>query len=466
MSALRLLILLSLTIFCGEMAIMVALDYVHIENEIVTNIVDASTLVVIVFPFLYFFIFRNTMQKNKDLTATQQQLLAAKEELEQRIAERTNEVTATNGELKQTVARLNIRRMEMARLSEMVNFFQACRDLDEALGLAKSQWQSMFPGLSGTLFLMKASRNLLEKAVTWGQPFDIEPCHLPDECWALRRGKPHKTGGADGMAACRHLSSVETHRHICLPLSAHGETLGTLCLHVPEALDGGHDHGDRRNGDREAFYTAVAESLALAISNLRLRETLRHQAIRDQLTGLYNRRYLLETIERELHRAAVRDQCLTVVMLDMDHFKRFNDTFGHAAGDAVLARFGVILREWKRGEDIVARYGGEEFAVVLPDMPADLAFERLELLRKTIETTAIEHHGQLLPPLTISGGLAVYPLHAVDRDDLIGIADKALYRSKQEGRNRMTLASDTAGLIHMVEEAAQTVSLSAPTRAA
>lgn len=466
MSALRLLLLLSVTIFCGEFAIMFALDYVHIENEFVTNIVDATTLVVIVFPFLYFFVLKTIVTKNEDLTATHQELLAAHEELEQRIKERTNEITVTNRELKQTVARLNFRRVEMARLSEMVNFLQACRDLDEALGLAESQWQSMFPGLSGTIFLMKASHNLLERAVGWGQPLDLEPCHLPDECWALRRGKPHKTGGTDGMAACRHLSSAETHRHICLPLSAHGETLGTLCLHVPLGLEGAHDNGDRRNGDREAFYTAVAESLALAFSNLRLRETLRHQAIRDQLTGLYNRRYLLETLERELHRAAVRDQCLTVAMLDMDHFKRFNDTFGHAAGDAVLARFGVILREWKRGEDIVARYGGEEFAIVLPDMPADLAFERLESLRKTIETTVIEHHGQLLPPLTISGGIAVYPLHAVDRDALIGIADQALYSAKRDGRNRFSVADASAGLAGMIEAAEHADSSAAATRAA
>jgi diguanylate cyclase (GGDEF)-like protein len=348
----------------------------------------------------------------------------------------------------------------------MVNFFQACRNLDEALGLAESQWKSMFPGISGTLFLMKASHNLLEKAVAWGQPFDIEPCHMPDECWAVRRGKPHKTGGSDGMTPCRHLPAAGSHRHLCLPLSAHGEMLGTLCLHAPAGLDGSSDHGDRRQGDREAFYAAVAESLALAISNLRLRETLRHQAIRDQLTGLYNRRYLLETLARELDRAGMRDQFLTVAMLDMDHFKRFNDTYGHAAGDAVLARFGVILRDWKRGEDLVARYGGEEFAIVLPDTPADLAFERLESLRKIIETTAIEHHGQLLPPLTISGGIAVYSLHAVDRDALIGIADEALYSAKREGRNRITVARATADLAHLVEAAERADATFAPTRAA
>ena len=451
MTALRVLILLSATIFCGELAIMLVLDYVQIESTLVSNIVDASTLVVIVFPFLYFFVLKTIMAKNEELTGAQHQLVTAKQELEQRISARTDEIAVANRELKQTVARLNFRRAEMARLGEMVNFFQACRNLDEALGLAQSQWQSMFPGVSGTLFLMKASHNLLEKAVAWGPSFDIEPCYAPDECWALRRGKPHKTGGADGMAPCRHLASVGTHRHICLPLSAHGETLGTLCLHIPEAAEHRHDHDDRRSGDREAFYGAVAESLALAISNLRLRETLRHQAIRDQLTGLYNRRYLLETLERELHRATVRDQPLTVAMLDMDHFKRFNDTFGHAAGDAVLARFGILLRQWKRGEDIVARYGGEEFAVVLPDMPADLGLARLESLRKAIETMVIEHHGQLLPPITISGGIAISSNDAVDRDALISIADAALYSAKRDGRNRICVADPSTDLAHGVQ---------------
>jgi diguanylate cyclase (GGDEF)-like protein len=461
MSALRLLILLSLTIFCGEFAIMLGLDYVQIRNESIANIVDATTLIVIVFPFLYFFVLKTVVAKNKDLTAAHRQLVAAKEDLEQRIAERTNEITVTNRELKQTIERLNVRRTEMARLSETVNFFQACRNLEEAFGQADSQWQSLFPGLSGTLFLMKASHNLLEKAVAWGQPFDVEPCHLPDECWALRRGKPHMTGGADGMAPCRHLSSAENQRYICLPLSAHGETLGTLCLHIPEARDGGQDQADRGN-DRAAYHAAVAESIALAISNLRLRETLRHQAVRDQLTGLYNRRYLLETLEREMARAAIRNQHVTVAMLDIDHFKRFNDTFGHTAGDAVLARLGILLRQWKRGEDIVARYGGEEFSIVLPDMPVGAAIERLESLRQMIETVTIEHHGQLLPPVTISCGIASYPIHAADREALINIADEALYRSKRNGRNRISVAHDAADLFDVAQVAPQ----GAPARAA
>lgn len=466
MSALRLLLLLSLAIFCGEFAIMIALDYIQVQSELIANVIDATTLVVIVFPFLYFFVFKTFVVRNEELTTTQQQLLTAKLELEHRIDERTKEIAVTNLELKQTITRLNTRRAEMARLSEIVNFFQACRDLNEALSLPDSQWQSIFPGLSGNLFLMKASHNLLEKAASWGNPFAVEPCFVPDDCWALRRGKTHKTGAADGMTPCRHVPAGRQNQHICLPLSAHGETLGILCLDVPNGLAGRPDDSDWRNGDREEFHAAVAESLALAIANLRLRQTLRHQAIRDQLTGLYNRRYLIEMLDRELQRAEVRDQHLVVAMLDMDHFKRFNDTYGHAAGDAVLARVGIILRQWKRGEDIVARYGGEEFAIVLPDTPANVAVEHLETLRKTIETTTIEHHGQLLPPLTMSCGVAEYPRHSLDRDALISITDKALYTAKRDGRNRVNLAPETAGLDHIVEQAEEADLRSHATRVA
>jgi diguanylate cyclase (GGDEF)-like protein len=455
MSALRLLALLSATIFCGELAIMFVLDHVAIDNELGRNAIDATALVIIVFPFLYFFMFRAAIQKNNELTATQQHLLLAQEKLEQRIEERTNAITIANGELKHSVERLNFRRAEMTQLSEMVNFLQACSNLDEALGVTESQLRSLFPSHSGALFLMKASRNILEKAAAWGQPIDADPCLMPDDCWALRRGKPHVTGGANGLTPCHHLRADITQQYICLPLLAHGETLGTLCLQAPETTADEHDNGDRRNADRMVFYSAVAESLALAISNLRLRDALHYQAVRDQLTGLFNRRYLIETLEREMNRAAARNQCMTVAMLDIDLFKQFNDTFGHTAGDAVLARLGIVLREWKRGEDIVARYGGEEFAIILPDTSAEQALERLESLRQTIGALVIEHRGQLLPPLTISAGIAAYPLHAINTTGLINIADQALYSSKRDGRNRVTIAPATAGLAQIVKDEAE-----------
>lgn len=441
MSALRLLVLLSLSIFCGEFAIMVALDHVRIQSEFITNLVDSTALVVIVFPSLYFFVLKTVMRQNKSLSVAHRRLVASKHQLEGMIAERTGEITVANHELKVTIERLNARRTEMTRLGEMVNFFQACHDLKEAFQRSEPQWQALFPGLSGSLFLMKASHNMLEKAVSWGAPSALDACHAPAECWAVRRGKAHVSGGTHGMAPCKHLPRGESRRFICLPLAAHGETLGTLCL---EAEGGSEACAGPENGDAAAYYSAVAESLALAISNLRLRETLRHQAVRDQLTGLYNRRYLLETFERELARAAAHGQHVTVAMLDIDHFKRFNDSFGHAAGDAVLARIGLLMRQWKRSEDIVARYGGEELCIVLSDTPAQEAFARIDALREAVGALTIDHQGQTLPPVTISAGIAACPEHAPDRDDLINLADAALYRSKRDGRNCVSLAAAPA----------------------
>ena len=121
--------------------------------------------------------------------------------------------------------------------------------------------------------------------------------------------------------------------------------------------------------------------MALSLSNLNLRETLQHQSIRDPLTGLFNRRYMDETLERERQRAARSDTSLGVIMLDIDHFKKFNDMFGHEAGDTVLEELGVLLKNHVRGSDIACRYGGEEFVLILPESPLEIVIERAELIR-------------------------------------------------------------------------------------
>jgi diguanylate cyclase (GGDEF)-like protein len=424
----RLLGLLSVTIFGGELAIMFALNYLHIGNKIVENFIDATALVVIVFPVLHFFVFKT--------------ILSAKERLEERIVERTRDIEAVNRALEQSVRKLNFHQQEMALLGEMGNFFQACRDIGEAMVVAEVQLARLFPDISGALFLMNASHNILERAVTWGRPVAMDNHHAPEECWALRRSKVHVVGETDRTLACQHMRSIEASWRMCLPLTAQGEVLGTLCLHSNAALAGAANRDANSSDDSMEFYVAAAENLALAVANLRLRETLLYQALRDPLTGLFNRRYLFDTLERELDRASARHQALSVIMFDIDHFKRFNDTFGHVAGDTVLARLGAVVREWARGEDIAVRYGGEEFTIVLPDTPAELAFARAESLRQAIETLIIDHHRQPLGRVTISVGVATYPLHADDRGALIQSADGALYSSKQNGRNRTTIAPD------------------------
>src|SRR5690606_13720823 len=170
---------------------------------------------------------------------------------------------------------------------------------------------------------------------------------------------------------------------------------------------------------------------------LSLRERLRLQSIRDPLTGLFNRRYLEESAAREIARCERRDCPLSLMMLDIDHFKAFNDVHGHAGGDALLARFGKLLAEHSRGEDIACRYGDEEFTLILPEAPAEAAMQRAGAIRSAVEAMRVQHMGRELPQVTVSIGVATFPANGNTPEALMRAADEALYRAKHEGRNRV-----------------------------
>jgi diguanylate cyclase (GGDEF)-like protein len=193
-------------------------------------------------------------------------------------------------------------------------------------------------------------------------------------------------------------------------------------------------------GFLERQATVVGERISLALANLRLREVLRGQSIRDPLTGLFNRRFMEESLERELRRAIRGKQQVALLMLDIDHFKRFNDTFGHQAGDALLRALGNLLKESTRGQDVVCRYGGEEFAFVLAGASLDAARKRAELLREEIKQLNVRHGGQLLGAVTLSVGIAVFPDNGDSAEHLLKAADDALYRAKEQGRDRIISA--------------------------
>ncbi len=175
-------------------------------------------------------------------------------------------------------------------------------------------------------------------------------------------------------------------------------------------------------------------------ANLRLQKTLRVQAVRDPLTGLFNRRYLEETFERELRRAERARKPLGVIMLDLDHFKAFNDTFGHAAGDAILRFLGQFLLSRSRREDVACRYGGEEFVLIFPDASLDTTARRAEQLRAEARSLQVLHHGHPLGNVTISVGVAAFPEQGSTTATLLRAADEALYRAKTEGRDRVEVA--------------------------
>jgi diguanylate cyclase (GGDEF)-like protein len=323
---------------------------------------------------------------------------------------------------------------EMLRqLSDLGEMLQGCRTLDEATIGLEFALGKLLPATSGCVNLLNASQNLVTPFASWGPPIDGDPVFAPDDCWALRRGRPYPEEGGTPAFTCKHLGanhSQPIHSRVCVPLLAQGAMFGTILVAGERDL----------TLDQRGAATAAAEQISLAIANLRLQETLRTQSLRDPLTGLFNRRYLEVSLARDLARAVRRSQPLAVLMIDIDHFKSFNDTHGHEAGDTALAKFGELLGSIVRSEDVACRYGGEEFTLVLQEADAGVALDRAEELRRAAQRMAIDYRRQSLGPVTCSIGVASYPLHGDTPDQLIRRADRALYLAKEQGRDRVCVA--------------------------
>jgi diguanylate cyclase (GGDEF)-like protein/PAS domain S-box-containing protein len=356
------------------------------------------------------------------------------------------ELQETNEKLTVWVNQLEEKSREIELLSQMGDLLQSCRNAEEAYKVIARSVRLLFPAESGSLSVLNNSRNLVEMMAAWGESPPRECTFTLDDCWGLRRGRPHVIEGLDSGVICAHVGKDVPASYLCIPMMAQGETLGVL--HLRSGLPDVNPTVRRPNGQSEHFPVSkqqlaatVAEHIALSLSSLKLRETLRHQALRDPLTGLFNRRYMEETIERELHRAARNATPLGMIMFDIDHFKEFNDNFGHAAGDAILRDLGAYLEGKIRHEDIACRYGGDEFILVLPECSSETTCERAEELREAIKSLNVRYYNQSLPMVTVSLGVAVFSAHGSTAESLLRKADQALYRAKAEGSDRVLVAN-------------------------
>jgi diguanylate cyclase (GGDEF)-like protein/PAS domain S-box-containing protein len=192
-----------------------------------------------------------------------------------------------------------------------------------------------------------------------------------------------------------------------------------------------------RDSDGELY--AVCNLSTDITDRKRMEDALRNQSVRDPLTGLFNRRYMEETLERELRRAARHETQVGVMMVDLDHFKSINDTAGHAGGDAALQQIGVFLRGHLRAGDIACRYGGDEFVLILPEASREATQERAEQLREDAKHLRVEFAGRALPAVTLSIGIAVFPDQGRTSESLMRLADAAMYRAKSLGRDGVVL---------------------------
>lgn len=357
---------------------------------------------------------------------------------------------SANQKLSEGIAELEQRTQEMDSFTQMMDLLSACPNAEEAYKIIEDQLGSLNLADSGMLYMIKPSRNNVQQVAAWGQSVSDPLVFPPGDCWSLRRGRLHtvefhpSTQHEDHHAnplICQHISSTAPADYLCLPLVAQGETLGILHLRHLESMESAETSKSWFTPQRIQRINIIVESLALAIANLTLRTTLRQQSIRDPLTGLYNRRYLEETLERELLRASRSKKNVGLMMIDVDHFKQFNDTYGHPAADAVLSAISHLFTSCIRREDLVCRYGGEEILIMLPETDLETTCQRAEGIREKVAQLNVQYQGQVLEPVSISIGVGIFPDHGQTPEALIYNADKALYRAKNNGRNRAEIAT-------------------------
>lgn len=331
---------------------------------------------------------------------------------------------------------LKKRHRELNLLNEFGSNMQVCKRIQEAGRLIANYASHLFPDCAGSLYLTQQNAITLDLITSFNDPILKQSSINPDDCWALRIGNVHNVENVDKDIICGHNMNlpVKSPTYMCLPLFAQGNISG---LFYVENLTG-NKFDDLKS--QEILASTFCEQIALGLSNIRLQETLREQSIRDVLTGLYNRRYLEETFERELVRVRRNGLSLTVIMFDIDHFKDFNDDYGHKAGDVLLQSLGRLVFEKMRASDIICRYGGEEFVVVLPETSIGTGWQRAEHLRKQVAEMKVIYNKVELS-VTISVGVAAYPEHGEDMFDLIAAADIALYQAKKKGRDTTVIYS-------------------------
>ena len=342
--------------------------------------------------------------------------------------------------LKRWVEELQLRTTQMALLNEMGDMLQCCANTLEARSVVSRLCRKLFAdAVSGMLFEFNSTPDVVEATASWGNSHISESSFAPPACWAVRRGRAYWSEPASDGILCSHFMSQDAVAVLCVPMMAQSEVVGLLHLQYGSLLAAkdGDQQGFRKA--QETLASAAAGQIALAFASLRLRDTLREQSIRDPLTGLFNRRIMQEALERELHRARRKNHSVTVALIDLDHFKRFNDTWGHDAGDLVLKTIAQVFRSHFRAEDVICRYGGEEFSVILPEASIEDAAKRADALRHELVKVRIRHLEHALDPVTLSIGLAAFPQHGTTAEQLLRKADECLYESKAGGRDRVTV---------------------------
>ncbi len=326
--------------------------------------------------------------------------------------------------------RIRQRTNEIELMHRLANMLAACNNMVEAQKIVSDVLPRILGNVNGSVSLMRASRNQLVTQLDWGEEWPGSRSFAPDECWSLRKGRVYQSNDEFHTLSCEHMDNVGDNQTLCIPLTAHGNTIGIMHLYF-----GSSEIEIDEITEQLAF--SVAEHLGLALANLSLQEKLRSQALSDPLTGLFNRRFFEQKLTEHAMNSATSEQPLSLLMLDLDHFKRFNDNFGHDAGDFVLKEISALLKRSVGDDEIACRLGGEELAVLLPQSNMKQATEFANTLCEAVRSLHLEHKGLSLGQLGVSIGVSTYPKPSSDMESLVKMADQALYMAKDLGRSRV-----------------------------
>jgi len=332
------------------------------------------------------------------------------------------------------------RQAEEKMLAQLDEWLQTCKSLDELYMIVRAFMGRLLPGTKGELYIYSNSRDVLDGMCNWNTS-DLHQNIMADSCWSLRRGRAYEFQ-KDGLCfQCDHVTAhqhqVEVAEYICVPIVAHGDTVGLLHIRFDHLGE-----GTARIADAGAFAVRCGEHISLAIANAKLRDELRDQSIRDPLTGLYNRRFFLDAMRREIAISERRKSRFGLIAFDADRFKAFNDNHGHDAGDMVLRAIGAKLTETMTAGEICCRFGGEELAVLVPAAGLEETAPLAERLREAIMTMHVRYMDGVLSRVTASMGVAAYPASGLLPHDILRRADEALYRAKDQGRNCVVMAEN------------------------
>ena len=344
---------------------------------------------------------------------------------------------------KRVEAALTQRTRDLLQLNQLSSSLQRCQNEEDTYHVLVKVCQELFPESSGSFTVFESESSEFHMLASWGEPPEIIRRFGVDDAWIFDHSQTPLFTPSDTKKLLPSIGYSANNKSVCVPVGLSGNVLGMLSIDFSQSFSS-YSTGDYLQllESMQPVLTGIVEHYALSLSNIRLRETLRQESILDPLTQLYNRRHMEASLTREIRRAKRHDNPLGIILLDVDHFKIFNDSYGHEAGDIVLQEMGDLLRRHIRGEDIACRYGGEEFLLILPEATVAGTTQRAEELRIMVKKLGIPYKHAILQ-ITISLGVAGLPEHGFEARDIIYAADTALYRAKAQGRDRVVIAENS-----------------------